>query len=179
MRRNKLKKVEYRIGNNIQQVHDRLATDLPLNADTAVTEVDDPLEPGARLRVIRSIRIDILAGMHARDQIDEAQFQAGRKWEEYHERAQVGGASAIDPTKEKVDGGKIPEPINDERIRALKALGQAGCVLTTPENALMWRVLGDRIQLGHLADQWCLNPKVVGTRFRDALEKLAILWGLA
>lgn len=166
------------------QIHDRLATDLPLNSDTAITEVDDPFsDSGGRLRVIRSIKDDPLAGMLARSQIDRAQFEAGRMWQEYHEQSEVSGARALDTTKEKVDGGKISEPINDKRIKALKALGEAGCVLGTYDNALIWAVLGERISLADVAQRWCLfadrERAYLGSRFRDALETLARLWSLA
>jgi hypothetical protein len=55
--------------------HDRRARDLPLNAEVAAVEVDDPLglEPGDRIVALRSTRGDPLAKLHTHRQIDEAQ----------------------------------------------------------------------------------------------------------
>lgn len=165
------------------QMHDRRATDLPINSVTAITEVDDPYSnSGERLTVVRSIRDDPLAGMLARNQIDQAQFSAGRLWQQYHEQSEIGGVRAFDPTKESVDGGKIAQPINDKQIKATKELARASKALGTYDNALIWQVLGERVSLATLAERWCMfreREKVyLGARFRAALEKLAGLWNL-
>ena len=99
-------------------VHDRRSTDLVRNASVAIVEVDDPyaIEPGGKITVLRSLRDDPLARMSAAKQIDSAQFEAGRAWQADYEEAEVGGASAIDPTKEAVDGGKPPEMPRDIEI---------------------------------------------------------------
>jgi hypothetical protein len=62
------------------KAHDRRATDFNLGIGKYVApiEVDDPLEAGGTLIVMRSTRNDPLAGLHARRFIDEAQYQAGR-----------------------------------------------------------------------------------------------------
>ena len=62
---------------NPARVHDRRSQDLPLNAEVAAVEVDDPLalEPGERIVALRSIRNDPLGRMHSHRHIDEAQYQ--------------------------------------------------------------------------------------------------------
>src|ERR1700751_3976779 len=90
---------------NPAKVHDRRATDFNLGTANHVApiEIDDPLEPGAKLMVMRSTRHDTLANLHAREQIDEAQYQGGRSFQQDVETAER-GPKAIDFTKEAVDG---------------------------------------------------------------------------
>jgi len=64
----------------LAKLHDRRSRDLPLNAEVAAVEVDDPLalEPGEKIVALRSIRNDPLGRLHSHRQIDEAQYQGGR-----------------------------------------------------------------------------------------------------
>src|ERR1700733_15837510 len=89
-----------------QKIHDRRSTDLPRNAEVAAIEVDDPLalEPGDRIVTLRSIRNDPLGRLHSRRQIDEAQYQSGRTFQDDWEKAER-GPQAVDPTREYGDGG--------------------------------------------------------------------------
>lgn len=52
----------------ISKVHDRLANDLPFNAQVATVEIEDPLalEPGEKIVTLRSIRNDPLGRLHSR-----------------------------------------------------------------------------------------------------------------
>jgi len=52
------------------KVHDRIAESLPINSVVALAKVDDPLEPGAYIHVLRSIRTDPFARMVSHCQID-------------------------------------------------------------------------------------------------------------
>jgi len=165
------------------KIYDRTTRDIPLNAEIALATVSDPYSDcGENITVTRSIKDDPLAGMLARDQIDKAQFEAGRLWQRYHEQAQVGTVRAIDPTKEAVDGGRIPEPITDRQIVAMRELRVAHKKLGSYDTRLIFMVLGDRMSLNDLADKWRMNTEreriYLGRRFRHALELLAGVWGL-
>jgi hypothetical protein len=96
------------------KVYDRRAQDLPLNAEVATVEVDDPLglEPGDRIIALRSTRGDPLAKLHTHHQIDEAQYRGGRAFQNDWEKAER-GPKAIDLTRERVDGGQTREPITE------------------------------------------------------------------
>ena len=65
------------------KAHDRRSRDLPRHAEVASTEVDDPLglDPGDKIVTLRSLRNDPLARLHSRRQIDEAQYQGGRSFQ--------------------------------------------------------------------------------------------------
>jgi len=68
---------------NPAKLHDRRSRDLLRNADVAAVEVDDPLglDPGDKILTLRSLRNDPLARLHSRRQIDDAQFQGGRSFQ--------------------------------------------------------------------------------------------------
>jgi hypothetical protein len=163
------------------KIHDRLAADLPINAVVAPAVVDDPLELGAKLKVLRSERDDPLAGLRSRGVIGEDLYAAGRRWQAYHEAATVGSVTALDPTRTVVDGGKIPEPITDRQIRAIRALAAADATLGARDQALIRDVLGDRLSMAEVARKrsWpgARGINYAGRRFRDALDTLAMLWG--
>src|SRR6202051_3627747 len=95
------------------RVHDRRSQDLPRNAEVAAVEVDDPLalEPGEKIVTLRSIRNDPLGRLHSHRQIDEAQYQGGRAFQDDWEQAER-GPRAVDPTREYVDGGQMGRPID-------------------------------------------------------------------
>ena len=84
---------------NPAKVHDRRSRDLLRNAEVAAIEVDDPLalEPGEKIVTLRSIRNDPLAKLHSHRQIDEAQYQGGRAFQDDWEQAER-GPRAVDPT---------------------------------------------------------------------------------
>ena len=99
-KRTKLKSARRMQGKGAQSkgaVHDRRAQELPINAMVAPVEIDDPYEPGAKIIAFQSLRDSPLNYMRARGQIDEAQYNAGKKLQEFYERSQIGGLRAIDP----------------------------------------------------------------------------------
>src|ERR1700753_3658848 len=119
--------------------HDRRTGYLPRNAEVVRVEVDDPLalEPGEKIVTLRSIRNDPLGRLHSHRQLDEAQYQGGRSFQDNWEKAGR-GPRAVDPTREYVDGGQMREPITDRQRRAVLRLNR------------IERELGaDAIGLGH------------------------------
>ena len=107
------------------KIHDRRAQDLPLNAQVAAVEIDDPLalEPGEKIVALRSIRNDPLGRLHSHRQIDEAQYRGGRAFQDDWEKAER-GPRAVDPTHEYVDGGQAREPITERQRRAVLRLNR-------------------------------------------------------
>lgn len=166
------------------KIHQRLSQDLPVNAVVSIAIVDDPYsEVGEKIQVIRSTRTDALAGLYARNWIDDAQFCAGRKWENLFESAEIGSIRAIDPTKEAVDGGRIPEPITDHQISALRKLDEAHQWLGRDGYNIVFAVLGERHLLKEAAQRCgyvtAREIDYFSRRFRECLETLAQLWGFA
>jgi hypothetical protein len=165
------------------KVYDRQSADLPINSRVAETVVDDPLEQGAKLRVFRSVRDDPLAEMHARHQIDNAMFVAGREWQRHYEAAEIGSLGAIDPTNEAVDGGRIRDTLTDRQAKAVKALRQADDKLGMIGSNLIRKVLGARMSFAEIAAQHRYTTAreydFISRRFRECLDTLAKLWGYA
>lgn len=167
-----------------QKIHDRMAADLPINSQVSIAIVKDPYScVGDKIQVLRSTRDDPLAGLYARSQIDDAQLAAGRKWQAYYESGQVGSIRAIDPTKEAVDGGRIPEPITDHQIKALRKLDEAHKWLGNDSYGIVFTVLGERLMLKEAAQKHSFvtarEIDYFSRRFKDSLEQLAKLWGFA
>jgi hypothetical protein len=164
------------------KAHDRRSTDLLRNAMVSPIEVDDPLEMGSKLIVMRSIRNDPLAGLHARQFIDDAQFWGGRSFQKDFEAAER-GPRAIDPSKEFVDGGLLPEPITESQQKAAhklgeiyRALGLNGSTLT--ENVLIHGLTIEQVCVARGASSE-LEKKYLGRRFRECLDCLAKIYGFA
>jgi hypothetical protein len=90
-----------------KKVHDRRAQDLPLNAQVAAVEIDDPLalEPGEKITALRSIRNDPLGRLHSHHQIDEAQYRGERAFQDDWEKAER-GPRAVDPTRDMSMAGR-------------------------------------------------------------------------
>jgi hypothetical protein len=147
---------------------DRQATDLLRNAVVAPVTVADPSD-GERITVTRSLRDDPLARLHVRDQIDDAQFYAGRDFQKDFELAGR-GPQAVDTTREPVDGGKGPEDISEDQYKAAKRLKRVYGALGLDGSALTHMVLVD----GQTCSQIARARGYKGERwerfFRDALS---------
>jgi hypothetical protein len=166
-----------------QKIHNRMSADLPINARVSIAIVTDPYSgAGEKIQVLRSVRDDPLAGLLARNQIDNAQFEAGRMWQLFYERSEVGHIRAIDPTKEAVDGGRMPEPITDRQIAALRKLDEAHKWLGNGGYEFVFTILGKRKLIKEAAEihgfYTARELAYFGKRFQECLESLACLWGL-
>lgn len=170
---------------DLRRVRDRRAGGVTLRADTAAVEVDDPYatRPGEKITVLRQLRSDPLARLHSHRQIDEGQYRAGRAFQRDWETAER-GARAIDPTRERVDGGSLPEPLSERQARARKRLVDLERVLGRTMHRVTHAVLVDGMSMETLAQRLFnregeVSAKYYGRLFRDALDVLAVEYGLA
>lgn len=163
-----------------EKVHDRRATDTLAAGQYASIEIQDPYNPEDKIIVLRQLRGDPLARMHDRDQIDEAQYMAGRHYQRLWEEIEC-GSRAIDTTKERVDGGTVPEVFRESRRSA--ALGIAEVDIKLNGDA---RLLHDVLVSGLSLDNALLQRglrisawqlRVHGRKLRDGLDILAKHWG--
>lgn len=172
-----------------ERVHDRRATDIPINAKIAPIDVEDPLwvkgrdDPKDRMIVtVRSLRDDRLAWLHSHKHIDDAQFHAGRKMQALYEHAGI-EVRAMDPTKEPVDGrGELPDTITERMTAAIKEIGRIEGILGR-EGAAYAR---DFLAFGNSILQ-CATSRgafhesgriAIAYRIREILETLAVEFGL-
>lgn len=166
------------------RVHDRRSQDLPLNAEVAAVEVDDPLalEPGERIIALRSIRNDPLGRMHSHRHIDEAQYQGGRAFQNDWEKAER-GPRAVDPTREYVDGGQGREPITEGQRKAVLRLNRAQRELGADGSALVHEVLILGMTMEQIGQRRGLRTQrwndYFARRFRECLDRLALMYGFA
>jgi hypothetical protein len=169
---------------NPAKVHDRRSHDLPRNAEVAPVEVDDPLglEPGDKIVTLRSIRNDPLARMHSHRQIDEAQYQSGRVFQNDWERAER-GPRAVDPTREYVDGGQAREPITEGQRKAVLRLNRAERELGADGSALVHDVLVHGMTMDQVGERRGLRGQrwndYFARRLRECLDRLALVYGFA
>lgn len=166
-------------------VHDRRSNDLVRNAEVAIIEIDDPyaLDMGDKIVAFRSLRDDPLARMHVAKQIDDAKYQGGRAWQADYEATEIGGASAIDPTKEAVDGGKPPEMFTDHKQRATANLARAARKLGAFQESIVRDVLAQRMFPNEVAIARGFSSQReidhYSWLFRQSLEILAVVYGFA
>jgi hypothetical protein len=154
------------------------------NARVAIAVVTDPhSETGEKIQITRSLRNDPLAVMALRKVIDEAQFQAGRKWQKLHECSTIGVIQAIDPAKEAVDGGMMRDFLTDRQIDAFKQLAASYKKLGMSGGWMVAKVLGEGLSLAEAASQSGYSKEreinYFSLRFRECLETLAVHWGFA
>ena len=169
---------------NPAKVHDRRSHDLLRNAEVATVEVDNPLalEPGEKIVALRSIRNDPLARLHTHHQIDEAQYQGGRAFQNDWERAER-GPRAVDPTREYVDGGQMREPITEGQRRSVLRLNRAERELGADGSALVHDVLVHGLTVAQIGEKRGLRTQrwkdYFARRFCECLDRLALIYGFA
>ena len=166
-------------------VNDRPARDVSLRAEVAAVEIDDPdaTKPGQKISALRQLRSDPLARLHSHHQIDEAQYRAGRAFQRDWETAER-GTRALDPTRERVDGGMRAEPFSDRQLRAKKRLMALEQILGRTMHRVTRAVLVEGMSMETTAQhlfnrQGEAAAKYVGQLFRDGLDVLAGEYGLA
>ena len=159
------------------KVHDRRSKDLPRNAEVAAVEVDDPLalKPGEKIVTLRSIR-------NTHRQIDEAQYQGGRAFQDDWEKAER-GPQAVDPTREYVDGARAREPITERQRKAVLRLNRAERELGADGSALVHEVLILGMTMEQIGQRRGLRGQrwidYFARRFRECLDRLALIYGFA
>jgi hypothetical protein len=94
------------------------------HADGTTAEGAPAWSPPRRplMTVFRALKDDPVGRMHSRRQIDEAQFQAARAFQEAADRATLGAVRTLDWTKTPVSGGIAPDPLPEGRQKAMKWL---------------------------------------------------------
>ena len=169
---------------NPAKIHDRRSRDLLRNADVAAVEVDDPLglDPGDKIVTLRSLRNDPLGRLHSHRQIDEAQYQGGRAFQNDWEKAER-GPQAVDPSREYVDGGQFREPITEGQRKAVLRLNRVERELGADGSALVHDVLVLGLTMDQIGQRRAVRTQrwndYFARRFRECLDRLALVYGFA
>ncbi len=164
--------------------HDRRAHDLPRNAEVIAVEIDDPLalEPGEKIVALRSVRNDPLGRLHAHKQLDEAQYRAGRAFQDDWERSEL-GPQAIDPSREHVDGVQRRELVTEGQRQAVLRLNRAERELGADGAAITHDVLVRGLTMEQVGQKRGLASQrwndYFARRFKECLDRLAMVYGFA
>lgn len=145
-----------------------------------LTQVEVPNPEGeGKIWVFRNLRRDPLAWLLAHKNIDDAQFAAGDLWRDYWAEIEVGGAKALDPGKEAVDGGGFIGRDSDRYNKAFTEIGKAAKAVGMLGEQALKDVLGTKLFINQYAAIRGISPEEGSARFKRALENLALLWGFA
>jgi len=162
----------------LAKLHDRRSRDLPLNAEVAAVEVDDPLalEPGEKIVALRSIRNDPLAGFirtarstrrNTRAGVPE-RLGEGRAWP-------AGGRSDARICRRR--------PITEGQRKAVLRLSCAERELGADGAALVHEVLVMGLSMEQVGQRRNLQSQrwndYFSRRFRECLDRLALIYGFA
>jgi hypothetical protein len=166
----------------LAKIHDRRSRDLPHNAEVASVEIDDPfgLESGDKIVAVRSIRNDPLGRLHSHRQIDDAQYQGGRAFQNDWERAER-GPQAVDPSREYVDGAQMREPITEGQRKAVLRLNRVERELGADGALLVHEVLVQGMTMEQVGQRRSLTTQrwhdYFARRLRECLDRLALIYG--
>lgn len=145
-------------------------------------EIDDPYEAGGKIAVMRHIRKDPLANLHARKSIDEAQYQGGRAFQDDFETIER-GAKAVDPSTPYVDCSRGPERVSDAYSKAFNRLNVAHAALGADHSPLAhdvlirgWSYKQVAEARGFVGERW---EKFFGMSFQVCLHRLSYVYGFA
>ncbi|CCD97375.1 conserved hypothetical protein [Bradyrhizobium sp. ORS 375] len=166
------------------KIHDRRAQELTRNAELVPVEIDDPLalEPGEKIVALRSVRNDPLGRLHAHKQLDDAQYRAGRAFQNDWERAER-GPQAIDPSREHVDGARGREPVTEAQRQAVLRLNRAERELGMDGAAITHDVLVHGLTMEQVGLKRALASQrwndYFARRFKECLDRLAVVYGFS
>lgn len=162
---------------------DRRAAVFHMQARLVAVEVDDPYERGAKIIAFKNEKADPLERLRQQKDIDEAQYQAGKAYERDLELAEIGNVKAIDPTKEAVDGGRLPESLSEAQRKALVRLNESSRIMGMFGENVVRGVLQSNVTPAQLAIARGFATRreqlQYGWVFRRALEELAVFYGYA
>jgi hypothetical protein len=125
--------------------------------------------------------------MHSRRQIDQAQFMAGRAYQELIDRAEVSGVRSVDLEKTRISGTSFFDPLNDARQKASNRLHQVEGALIERHGqeglAVTRGVLSSRKSVEMIAREHGASSerdiRSVGWLFRKCLDAVARKFGFA
>jgi hypothetical protein len=131
---------------------------------------------------LRSIRNDPLGRLHSHHQIDEAQYQGGRAFQDDWEKAER-GPQAVDPSREYVDASPARVPITERQRKAVLRLNRVERELGADGAALVHEVLILGMTMEQVGERRALRGQrwmdYFSKRFRECLDRLALIYGFA
>lgn len=168
-----------------ERAHDRKAKDVLAALQVVPVEVKNPHDlDGGNIVVFASTRDDILRRLHASKGIDDAQFAAGRSWEQDWQRAQLGHTSSGGQWRERVQSGGVSgEIITDCVRRAVKNLAESDRALGIQGCQIVRDILGrgmttKAVAIKHYSSDSDRNVSYIVKRFSECLDTLVVVYKL-
>jgi len=112
-------------------------------------EIDDPYGSG-KITALHTGRDDLLGSLHAHRQIDDRQFEAGRRYERDVEVSE-GGLQAIDYSRPKVDGSSPGGSMIDVAIDARESRQGAETAMGVILAPIAYDIIVGGMSLGQVA----------------------------
>ncbi len=141
------------------------------------------LEPGDKIVTLRSIRNDPLARLHTHRQIDEAQYQGGRAFQDDWEKAERGPQRGRSHAANMSMAGRRAEPITERQRKAVLRLNRVERELGADGSALVHEVLVLGMTMEQIGERRGLRGQrwidYFAKRFRECLDRLALIYGFA
>jgi hypothetical protein len=119
--------------------------------DLHLVEVQDPYEPDKKLRVARNVRNHPLDEEFAAGSISQDQLAAGNKFLELYERAEIGGAQAIDYSAVKVDTSYVHKGLAVGVMESAQELKGIRAALGSRSYDLLVSIIGNRRRIDAMA----------------------------
>lgn len=194
--RAKAKKNGHALDTALEAVREGRTPHLEQNDDYGTRMVEDPYDEkrtdGSRAKSVKivALRDDPIGRMHKRGQLGrerdrdphdaDVRLDAARRWQGLYDRAEIGGAKAIDFTRDVVDGGTLKLPDTDSRMDAQNELLELDCTLGSEGATLVRFVLGERRQLSDMARSMesARDKLYLGRRLLECLDTIAKEMGL-
>lgn len=165
-----------------------LAAAAGFDGKTAIGEdtVPDPFAPTRKITVTRNM-VAPVDTLRKRRELNAAEVVACERFRDLYDSARIGGARAVDYTREPVDGGTLTQPLSVEVMRANAELAAICRVPGVGKEgfALLVRIVGEERGLMEVARQWGGGTdarRVVGyvrLRFLEAVRALVDHWAIA
>jgi hypothetical protein len=153
-----------------------VVVDNPYHSPSHPTSSTNPL----RIPVTRNRRESGISELAAKGALNSAQVAAADKFRALFEAMGGAGARAIDPAKECVDGGRIPDPISTRAFQAGVELKKAAEHLTRTHGEYGYRlvryVAGEGRRIPDLTETKRQRLTMVDN-LRMYLDALAEFWG--
>jgi hypothetical protein len=134
-----------------------------------------------RIRAVARLKEDPIGRMHARQQIDRAQFLGARSYQELYDATQRGHGRSVDLEKTRVMFAPRPDPLTDAQQRASRRLQSVDRTVMQRHGeiglSLVKAVLGERRPIGQTARAYGATGQrevhSVAWLFRHALTTIA------
>lgn len=131
-----------------------------------------------KIKAAVNVRESAVGTLAARKLIDDSQAQAAIRFRRHWEATGGAGAQAIDYSRDKVDGGKIADPIDINQMKAARHLAEAEHTLGVRNYELVRSVCGEGKAMTELYTE--KRDRLTATdNLRASLDDLARIWGIA